>query len=79
MKTELSKPSLTKARYNHTRLHSSLDYESPITFASQTKPTLPLTNCPYNQGNPNLTPMTPTLLAAAYHRRCRLYRCCDNC
>jgi hypothetical protein len=24
MKTELSKPSLTKARYNHTRLHSSL-------------------------------------------------------
>jgi transposase InsO family protein len=35
MKTQWSKPAQSKARYNRTRLHSSLAYRSPISFESQ--------------------------------------------
>ena len=38
--------------YNRTRLHSSLDYQSPINFESKLNP-IALPHCPRNQGKPS--------------------------
>jgi transposase InsO family protein len=43
--------------YNRTRLHSSLDYQSPNHFESQQNLKLSLTYCPIKRGKPRLTPI----------------------
>lgn len=39
--------------YNRTRIHSSLDYQSPTNFESKQTQIYPLTNCPRKQGKPS--------------------------